>query len=172
MNYEMSATFGGEQTFLTLLTAITIFIVVAVTFRSLLVPALLVLIIQCGVYLTVCLIGLQGYSIYYLAFLVVQSILMGATIDYGILFTNYYLENRRTQSPREALTAAYNGAVHTILTSGLIMILATGILGMLFENPTVGEICQTISRGALCASLLIVFVLPGVLSIFDRWICK
>jgi hypothetical protein len=172
MNYEMSAAFGDEQTFLTILTAVTIFIVVAVTFRSLLVPALLVLIIQCGVYLTVCLIGLQGYSIYYLAFLVVQSILMGATIDYGILFTNYYVENRRTQGPREALAAAYNGAVHTILTSGLIMILATGILGILFENPTVGEICQTISRGALCASLLIVFVLPGVLSVFDRWICN
>jgi predicted RND superfamily exporter protein len=172
MRYELSTTFGDEQTFLTLLTAATIFVVVAVTFRSLLIPALLVLLIQCGVYLTVCLIGLQGYSIFFLALLVVQSILMGATIDYAILFTNYYLEYRRSQGPQEALVSAYNGAIHTILTSGLIMILATGVLGLLFENPTVGEICQTISRGALCASLLIVFVLPGVLSICDRWICE
>lgn len=52
------------------------------------------------------------------------------------------------------------------------MILVTGIVGVLFENPTIGEICQTISRGAMSATFLIVLILPGLLTSFDRWICK
>lgn len=172
MNYEMSQSFHKEMTFITILTAIVIFVVIAVTFRSLLIPSILVLIIQCGVYVTICFIQLQGYSIYYLALLIVQCILMGATIDYGILFTSYYIERRKTHGLQAALTAAYEGSIHTILTSGLIMILVTGFLGKLFENPTVGQICETISKGAVCATLLILFVLPGVLAVFDRWICR
>jgi len=172
MNFEMSKSFGGENLFITILTAIAISIVVAITFRSLIIPFLLILIIQCGVFITVSLIGFQGFSIYYLAMIIVQCILMGATIDYGILFTSYYKEKRAILGPKEALAAAYNGSIHTILTSGLIMILILGVLGVLFENPTIGQICQTISKGALCATLLITFILPAILAVFDKWIFK
>lgn len=168
MSYEMAQRFDREMLLITLLTAIAIFLVVALAFRSLVVPAILVLLVQCGVYLTVTVIGLQGYSIYYLALLIVQCILMGATIDYSILFTNYYRENRKRLGIKEALAAAYQGSIHTILTSGLIMILVTGVVGYLFSDPTVGQICQTISMGALCATLLILFVLPGLLAACDR----
>lgn len=172
MAYEMSKTFHKEFNFITILTAIFIFIVVAIAFRSLIIPLILVLIIQGGVYATVLIIGLQGYSIYYLALLIVQSILMGATIDYGILFTIYYRENRISMEIKESLIASYNGSIHTILTSGLIMVVVTGILGRTFSNPTVGQICETISKGALCAIVLIIFILPGILAAFDRFICK
>ena len=172
MNFEMEKSFGGEMLLITLLTAIAIFIVVAVTFRSLIIPVILVLIVQCGVYITVSIIGLQGYSIYYLALLIVQCILMGATIDYGILFTNYYREQRGLLDGKEALSAAYDGSIHTILTSASIMVLVTGIIGYCFADPTVGQICRTISIGALSATLLILFVLPGLLVTFDRLIVK
>lgn len=172
MVYEMSQTFDKELNFITILTAIAIFIVVALTFRSFLIPLILVLIIQGGVYLTICLTGMQGSNMYYLALLIVQCILMGATIDYGILFASYYKEVRPAMDRREALIAAYNGSIHTILTSGLIMMLVTGIVGYAFQNPTVGQICQTISKGALCAVVLIVFILPGVIATFDKFINK
>ena len=172
MVYEMSRTFGDDYLLITILTAIAIFLVVAITFRSFVIPLILVMIIQGGVYLTVSLSGLQGNSIFYLALLIVQCILMGATIDYGILLTSYYKEARNTKDRGEAIIAAYNGSIHTILTSGLIMMLVTGIVGYAFENPTIGQICQIISMGALSAMLLIVFILPGVLAAFDRLICK
>ena len=155
-----------------LITVLSIFAVVAITFKSLIIPLILVLIVQCGVYLTVTTIGIQGYSIYYLALLIVQSILMGATIDYGILYTNYYLESRRTMDVKDALIAAYDGSIHTILTSGLILILVTGLVGNLFTNPTIGQICQTISTGSLCASLLILFMLPAILALMDKIIVR
>ena len=172
MSYEMEQSFDKELLFITLLTAVAIFIVVAFTFRSLSIPALLVLLVQCGVYLTMTVNGLMGYSIYYLALLIVQCILMGATIDYAILFTNYYRESRKTMDIKEAIAAAYNGSIHTILTSGLIMIVVTGAIGLSPVDPTIAQICQTISIGALSATLLILFVLPGVVAALDKFTNK
>lgn len=170
MNYEMEKSFDKELLTITLLTAVAIFIVVAITFRSLSISMLLVLLVQCGVYLTMTVNGLMGYSIYYLALLIVQCILMGATIDYAILFTNYYRESRKTMDIKEAITASYDGSIHTILTSGLIMIVVTGVIGLSPVDPTIAQICQTISIGALSATLLILFVLPGVVAAFDKLI--
>ena len=173
MNYEMAQSFDSEMLFITLLTAIAIFIVVAVTFRSMFVPLILVLIVQCGVYITIAVNGLLGYSMYYLAMLIVQCILMGATIDYGILFTNYYRENRSTMESKDALKAAYKGSIHTILTSALIMIIVTGVIGLSpAVEATIAQICQTIAIGALSATLLILFVLPGLLAAFDKLVVR
>lgn len=172
MTYEMQQTFDQEMLFITLLTAAAIFIVIALTFRSIVIPAILVLLVQCGVYITVTIIGLQGYSIYFLALLIVECILMGTTIDYGILFTNYYREKRRILGVKEALREAYNGSIHTIMTSGLIIVLVVGIVGNCFSNPVIGQICKTLSTGALCASLLILFILPGLLATFDKMVIR
>ena len=170
MNAEMAQTFDSELNRITLISAAAIFIVVALTFRSLVIPLVLVLTVQCGIYLTMAFIGLSGSGMYYLAILMVQCILMGATIDYAILYTSYYREHRRNGDRTAAVRGAYDGALHTILTSALIMIIAAGILGYVFANPAIGEICLTISRGAISATLLIVFVLPGVLAALDRFI--
>ncbi len=172
MSYEMAQSFGGEMLLITLLTAVSIFIVVLFTFRAFSIPAILVLLVQCGVYVTMTINGLMGYSIYYLAILIVQCILMGATIDYAILFTNYYRESRKTMDVQGALLSAYNGSIHTILTSGLIMVLVTGAIGISPVDPTIAQICQTVSIGALSAILLILFVLPGLIATCDKLITK
>lgn len=172
MYYEMSQTFRHEMLVMTLLTAISIFIIVLLSFRNGLIPLLLVLIVQCGVFVTAAVSYLRGYSLNYLAYLIVQCILMGATIDYGILFTNYYREFRKTLSPDKALPEAYHNSVHTILTSGLIMIGVTGAIGYTTQIPTIGPICRTVSIGSLSAVLLILFVLPGMLTAADRLIVK
>ncbi|MBE6756154.1 MAG: hypothetical protein E7555_06840 [Ruminococcaceae bacterium] len=172
MSYEMSQSFDKEMLLITLLTAIAIFFVVAITFRSISIPLILVLIVQMGVYVTVAVTGFMGNSMYYLAYLIVQCILMGATIDYGILFTNYYRENRKTKDIRESLKEAFNGSTHTVFTSGLIMVFVTGVLGFAPIDPTISQICLTVSIGALSACLLILFILPGVLAAFDKLTSK
>lgn len=172
MSYEMQQSFDKELLFITLLTAVAIFVVVAITFRKITIPLLLVLLVQTGVYITVTASGLRGYSIYYLALLVVQCILMGATIDYGILFTNYYRENRKTYDIKESLKRAIDGSTHTIFTSGLIMVFVTGVLGFSPIDPTISQICQTVAIGCLSAILLILFVLPGCLAALDRMVMK
>ena len=170
MGYEMENSFHSELLLITLLTAVSIFLVVVFTFRSLIIPALLVLLVQCGVYITVMVVGLQGLEIYYLALLIVECILMGATIDYGILYTSYYREMRASMPVRDALVAAYRGSIHTVLTSGSILVLVTAVDGRFFGNLAVEQICRTISIGAFAAILLILLFLPGVLALFDRWV--
>ena len=75
---------------LTIITIVLIFLVVLFTFKSLIIPFILVLLIQCAVYVLIGIINILDMKVYYLSLLIVQSILMGATIDYAILFTNYY----------------------------------------------------------------------------------
>ena len=169
---EMEQGFDRELLVITLLTALSIFIVVAFTFRSLVIPVLLVLIVQCGVFITVSAIGVFGGSMYYLALLIVECILMGATIDYGILYTTYYREMRQKMEVKDALVAAYRGSIHTVLTSGSIMVLITALVGPLFGNPTIEAIVRTLAVGCLSAILLILLILPGLLALFDKWTGK
>ena len=166
--YEMQGGFHWEFLLITLLTALAIYLIVAISFRSLFVPLLLVLLVQCGVYITVTVTSVMSGGMYYLALLMVECILMGATIDYGILFTSYYRESRRSETVVGALKQAYAGSVHTILTSGLILVLITAAVGRLFEDRTVTEIVRTISIGSFCVLLLILFVLPGILAACDK----
>ncbi len=169
---EMESGFSRELILITLLTAVSIFIVVALTFRSLAIPAILVLIVQCGVFITVSSLGAIGGSMYYLALLIVECILMGATIDYGILFTSYYREMRATLSVKEAIVAAYKGSIHTILTSGTIMVLITAVIGPLFGNPAIEQIVRTLSVGCASAMFLILFILPGIIALCDKIVMK
>lgn len=172
MGYEVLDSFSNEMLFITLLTAFVIFLVVAITFRSLIIPAILVSIVQCGIFLVFSILTLQGGGVYYLALLVLQCILMGATIDYGILLTTYYREKRKTLGVKDALIASYNGSIHTIATSGVIMILMTAIIGAVYPDPMMGQLCFALSEGFLCAITLILVVLPGMLAMFDRFVTK
>lgn len=172
MSYEMSKTFGTELLLITLLTALAIFIVVALTFKNLALPAILVLIVQCGIYIAISIVGLQGMSMYYLTLLMVECILMGSTIDYGILFSTYYRDSRETMSVLDSLIAAYRGSIETIMTSGSILIIVTGVLSSYFPDPSTAQICRNISIGALSAVMLILFILPGVLAALDKFVKK
>lgn len=171
MAYEMSQTFNNELNFITLLTMIFIFIVVAFTFKSILIPCILIMIIQCAVYMTMGILSLFGGTVYFISLLIVQSILMGATIDYAILYTSYYLESRKTLSIKESVINSYNKSIHTILTSSSILIIVTLIVGN-FTSAIASKICKTLSQGTLCSALLILLILPAVLAACDRFIVK
>ena len=168
MVHEMANNFSREFLTVSLITAVAIFLVVLLTFRAPAIPLILVLLVQCGVYMAITAMGWQGYDVYYLALLVVQGILMGATIDYAIVFSSYYKELRRTLPRYESLCAAYEKSIHTIMTSGLILILVTAILGKFCPTQSIAQVCTSIALGSLSAVLLILFILPGLLACFDR----
>ncbi len=168
MAWELSKSFGEEMDRMTLITAGAIFLVVLLTFRSIVTPAMLVLMIQTAVYITMVIIRLQGNSIFYLAFLMVQSILMGATIDYAIVYSKYYKEFRRTMGIADSIKHSYQNSMNVTLTSSSIIIIVTLLLGFEFPNPAVGTICHTISMGNASALFMVLFLLPGILGALDR----
>lgn len=169
---EMKAGFNKEMLLVTLLTIAAIFLIVAITFRSPIIAAILVMTVMSGVFINVMVSGFGGGSLLYLAYLIVQSILMGAAIDYGILFANYYLEKRQTLDILDALKESYRCSIHTILTSGLILIMVPAIMTVLVSDPTIQDIVKSISIGAFATVLLILFVLPGIFAATDKIIAR
>ena len=168
--YEMNNTFPGEMNRITILTVVAIFLIVALVFRKLEVPLILTLIIQCAVWITMGTSYLQGISMYYLPLLIVQCLLLGAMVDYGILYADYYREFRKTHDKKTSVILALRNAIHTILTSGLVLVSVTTGVGavLVMIEPAISEILFTIAKGGTIAVLLIVFVLPGVLAALDR----
>lgn len=172
MAYEMSQSFDGEMNLITILTMIFIFVVVAVTFKSFLIPIILVALIQCAVFFTMGVMTVVDGEMYFIALLIVQSILMGATIDYAILFTSYYLEARHHgRNVKEALGYAYTDSMHAIMTSGLILVLVTLVVGN-FASSVAAKICMAISQGTICSIALILILLPAMLAGCDKLIAK
>lgn len=155
---EMKDGFRKELRLITLLTILAIFTIVAITFRSPLTAAILVMAVMSSVFVNVVFCGIGGKSMLYLAYLIVQSILMGATIDYGILFTTYYREHRD-------LKEAYRGSIHTILTSGLIICCVPGAMALLLDDAMIQPIVRNLAVGSFAAIVIILFILPGVLSL-------
>ena len=169
--YEISQTFDNELNFMTIITMIAIFAVVAITFKSLIIPTILVLIIQTAVYLTMGILSIIGENVYFIAILIVQSILMGATIDYAILYTSYYLEHRKSEGIKQAIIDSYNKSIYTILTSSSILIIVTLIIAN-FASAIAAKICKTISEGSICSTILILILLPAILAFCDKVIVK
>ena len=172
MVHEMKQTFGREFLFITLMTALAIFLIVAFTFRGVVMPLVLVALVQTGVIITMVIIGAISGGMYYIALLIVECILMGSTIDYGILFTSTYREARASGDILTALKAAYRNSIHTILTSGLILVPVVGFLQVMFEEPAIKSIIQALAIGAFCVIVMILFILPGVLACLDRFVVK
>ena len=170
MAVEMQETFTTEYAFITLLTAAVIFVIVAITFKSLFIPLVLVLLIQTAINLMLFATMMQGVSTYYVALMLVQALLMGATIDYAILLTSSYREWRLQYERREALQHAMQASIGTIMTSSSILILVTFVIGLTSADVTISEVCMTISKGSLSSVLLVLLLLPGVLSALDRFV--
>ncbi|MBQ4017750.1 MAG: MMPL family transporter, partial [Paludibacteraceae bacterium] len=170
MYAEMRGGFDHEMNVVSLLTILSIFLIVALTFRSVIVPTILVVTVMSAVYVNVVVAGLVTGQMLYLAYLIVQAILMGATIDYGILFANYYRENRKKMLQVDAICAAYKGSIRTILTSGLIMVIGPGAMALFIDDLMISNIVGCLAVGAFVAILLTLTVVPAVLVALDKWV--
>ncbi len=170
MYAEMRAGFDHEMGVVSLLTILSIFLIVALTFRSVIVPTILVVTVMTAVYVNVVVAGLVSGAMLYLAYLIVQAILMGATIDYGILFANYYRENRKHSLPVDAVCAAYRGSIRTILTSGIIMVIGPGAMALFIDDLMISNIVGCLAVGAFMAVVLTLTVVPAVLVALDKWV--
>lgn len=168
MGYEMNDGFKSEMNFVTLLTTIAIFVVVIFTFRSIFSSAILVAVIQAAVYITTAAMAIMGFTVNYIALILVQCILMGATIDYGILFVCNYVEERGKLEKKEALASAMDKSIKTILTSSLVLIGCCMTTGILMTQKVISQTCSMVAFGAATAAFMVVFVLPVIIFALDK----
>ena len=175
MGYEMDLGFTDELNFVSVLTIVSILVVVILTFRSVISSGVLVAVIQSAVFIVTALIALLGISVNYVALILVQCILMGSTIDYGILFISNYTEIRGSaegRDKREAVCIAMNRSIKTIMTSSLILVSCCLTIGFAMTQKIIAQTCSVIAYGTICAVVLVIFVLPALAYVLDRFIVK
>lgn len=169
--YDLQKSFDHDNLFITIFTIISIFVIVLLTFRSLSLPTLLVAIIQGAVFITMS-TQILSSGVFFMSYIIVTCILMGATIDYGILMSNNYIENRKTLDKKESLKNAVQAAMPTIFTSGLILIICGFVISFISSQSSISTVGLLIGIGGICAVIMILFVLPAVLYLFDGFVMK
>lgn len=155
-----------------LVSLIGVALVVAITYKSLLLPIVVLIPIECAVFINTAMPYIYGQRTMFLGFIIVSCIQLGATIDYSILLTGNYLDARAQGDKKEAAIRAVTVSAESILTSGMILMTVAYGLYFLTSVEAVSGLGQLIGRGALISMILVLFLLPGCLMLFDRWIVK
>lgn len=167
--YDIGNAFRGDLMKVNLITLLAILLIVIISFRSFLLPLILVFVIEGAIWISMGLSKIFGQSVFFMCYLICLSIQMGATIDYGILLSDQYRSFRRGgMEVKEALQEALSRALPTVLTSGIILITAGFIIGVQCSIYYISSIGLLISRGAAMSVLLVLTLLPALLALFDR----
>ncbi|MCI5955330.1 MAG: MMPL family transporter [Lachnospiraceae bacterium] len=166
-NKDLSESFGVDNTIITVLTALFVMIILLFTFQSAGLPVLLVLTIQGSIWMNFSLPFLTGESVYFLGYLVVSAIQMGATIDYAIVITSRYMDLKTYMPIKKAIVETLNQAFPTIVTSGSMLVAAGFIISNISSNAVVAAIGLALGRGTLTSIALVLLVLPQTLLVGD-----
>ncbi|MGN0403218.1 MAG: RND family transporter [Acetatifactor sp.] len=166
-NKDLSTSFGIDNTIITVLTALFVMIILLFTFQSAGLPVLLVLTIQGSIWMNFSLPYFTGESVYFLGYLVVSAIQMGATIDYAIVITSRYMDLKSYMPIKKAIVETLNQAFPTIVTSGSMLVGAGFIISNISSNAVVAAIGLALGRGTLTSIALVLLVLPQTLLIGD-----
>lgn len=161
-----------QELMITLLSILAVGIIIGLMFKSISLPIVLIGVIQTAVWLNVSYLYWMEISVFYIGYLVVMSLQLGATIDYAVLLTSRYIEFRKTMKPKEAMTEAFSTSSISILISGIILTVAGFAEGLFSDIQSVTEIGMLLGRGALISSLLVFLCLPSTLVALDRIIMK
>ena len=164
---DLSSSFGEDNMLISVLSALFVVIILLFTFKSAGLPVLLIVVIQGSIWINFSVPTIQHESLYFLGYLIVNSIQMGANIDYAIVISSHYSDLKKEMRPKEAIIAALNEAFPTIFTSGTILAVAGALIGVMTTNPVIAAIGTCLGRGTVISIVLVMAVLPQILLIGD-----
>ena len=166
-DHDLESSFASDNIIISVLTALFVMIILFFTFQSAGLPVLLVLTIQGSIWINFAVPSIEGQTVFFIAYLIVSAIQMGATIDYAIVISNRYLQLKQQMPLKEAITETLNQSFPTIFTSGSILTCAGFLIGEIASDATVASIGVALGRGTLISIILVLFVLPQILLMGD-----
>lgn len=164
---DLSASFATDNLMISILSALFVIIVLLFTFQSAGLPLLLILVIQGSIWINFSFPTLMEQPLYFLGYLIVSAIQMGANIDYAIVISSHYQEKKATMPHKQAIVEALNAAFPTVFTSGIMLASAGLLIGNLSAQPVVSIMGTCLGRGTIISIILVLFVLPSVLVLGD-----
>ncbi len=170
--YELQETFEKDNQIITIFTIISIFLIIALIFKSASLPTVLVTVIQGAIWIAMSSTRITGNPVFFMSYIIATCILMGSTIDYGILMSTNYLDYRKTMDKKDALYTAVKSAIPTIFTSGIILIVCGFVVGLVASLKSISTVGFLLAIGTLVSVLMITLVLPSVLYCLDGFVLK
>lgn len=170
--FDLKDTVESDQMRVNLLVIGVIFLILVVTMRMFLLPLLLMLIIETSVWINLSVPYFTDETLFYIAYLIISSIQLGATVDYAILMGTRYQEERYRKERYEALIDTVNITSISILTPAVILAVAGFLIGFFCTNTAIAQLGILLGRGAVLSCTMVLLVLPAYLYTFDRFLVK
>ncbi len=169
---DFSTAFKEDNLLIGMLTIIFVIAILLFTFKSAALPVLLILVIQGSIWINFSVPTIMKSNLYFLAYLIVSAIMMGANIDYAIVISSRYMQFKEKMNYKDAMVEALNMAFPTVVTSGTILAAAGFAIGILSSENTVASIGICLGRGTVLSMLLVMGVLPQLLLLGDSIVEK
>ena len=170
--YDLMDTVTSDMVKVNLVAIGAVFIVLLLTMKSLTVPVILVLSIETAIWINLSIPYFTDQTIFYIAYLIISSVQLGATVDYAILFTDRYKEMRQTYDKKEAIVQTISAVAVSVLTSAIVLTVVGFLLGIFSTHGLLSQLGYFLGKGTLCSLAIVLFVLPGLLYLFDKLIVK
>lgn len=164
---DLSSSFIQDNMLISILSALFVVLILLFTFKSVGLPILLILVIQGSIWMNFAVPTLANQPLYFLGYLIVNAIQMGANIDYAIVISSHYSDLKKEMPIQQAMIAALNEAFPTIFTSGTILAVSGVLIGAMTTNPVIAAIGTCLGRGTVISIVLVLAVLPQILLVGD-----
>lgn len=170
--YDLMNTVTTDMVKVNLVAIGAVFLILLITMKSLILPIILVLSIETAIWINLSIPYFSGQAIFYIAYLIISSIQLGATVDYAILFTDRYKEMRQMYDKKEAIIQTISAVSVSVLTSASVLTVVGFLLGIFSTHGLLSQLGYFLGKGTLCSLVIVLFVLPGLLYLFDKLIIK
>ena len=148
----------------------SVFIVLLFATKSIILPIILVLAIETAIWINLSIPYFADNSIFYIAYLIISSVQLGATVDYAILLSERYKEERMKNNRRQSVVNTLSAVTVSILTSGGTLTIVGFLLGIISTHGLLSQLGFFLGKGTICSLIIVLFVLPALLYVFDRLI--
>lgn len=170
--YDLKDVVTADNTKVNLLAVFSIFAILLINFKSLSIPVVLLAVIESSIWINLSFPYFADDNLFYIGYLIISSIQLGATVDYAILFADHYTESRREMTCAKSLRHTITSTALSVLTSGTILTVAGLLLGAMSSNGVISQLGTLVGRGAILSVIMVIFVLPALISLLDPIIAK
>lgn len=170
--YDLYKTFQVDNTVVNVVSILAVLVVLLFTFKSAGMPVLLILVIQGAIWINFSFPALQNKPLFFMSYLIVSSIQMGANIDYAIVISGRYMELKDKMSKEQAIIETMNFAFPTIVTSGTMLAIAGILIGQMSSDGAICGIGQCLGGGTIISIIIVMFALPQILLLGEKVIEK
>ena len=170
--YDLMDTITADMVKVNLLAIGAVFLVLLLMKRQLLLPIILVLSIETAIWINLSIPYFRGRYVFYIAYLIISSVQLGATVDYAILFSDRYLEFREKLGKKEAVAATVSAVTTSVSTTGSAMAVVGFLMGAISTNQLLGQLGNFLGVGSLVSLAIVLLALPGYLYLADPIITK